>query len=37
MKTSAPTAENWLFLVLAILGAITVATVAVMTAPGAGF
>jgi len=37
MKTSAPTAENWLFLVLAILGAIAVSTVAVMTAPGAGF
>jgi hypothetical protein len=35
MKTTAPTAENWLFLVLAILGAIIIATVAVMTAPGA--
>jgi hypothetical protein len=35
MNTSSPTAQNWLFLALAILGAILVATVAVMTAPGA--
>ena len=35
MKATSPTVENWLFLFLAILGAITVATVAVMTAPGA--
>jgi hypothetical protein len=37
MKTSTPTAENWLYLVVAILGAIAVSTIAVMTAPGAGF